>query len=100
MLEPPENIMEKKTRKKQNDEYMNFFNGMKLFTGTGAVNRSGEYRPRENTLGHPSAEAGEQSNLHNPRKQRKNPATAGSGERVREGKWRRGWVWNPTFSTT
>ena len=32
---------------------------------------------------------------HNPRKQRKNPAAAGSEERFREGKWRRGWDSNP-----
>jgi hypothetical protein len=32
---------------------------------------------------------------HNPRKQRKNPAAAGSGERFREGKWRRRRDSNP-----
>ena len=34
-------------------------------------------------------EAGVQLGSHNPRKQRKNPAGAGSGERFRGGKWRR-----------
>jgi len=60
--------------------------------------RSGEYRPRETASGPPSAGAGAQPLPHNPRKQRKNPAAAGSGERFREGKWRRGWDWGPTFS--
>ena len=34
-------------------------------------------------------QGGVQPHPHNPRKQRKNPAAAGSGERFREGKWRR-----------
>jgi len=37
----------------------------------------------------PGAGAGAQPNPHNPRKQQKNPAMAGSGERFRGGKWRR-----------
>jgi hypothetical protein len=35
-------------------------------------------------------DASAQPHPHNPRKQRKNPAAAGSGERFREGKWRSG----------
>jgi hypothetical protein len=35
---------------------------------------------------------GEQRLAHNPQKQRKNPAAAGSGERFRGVKWRRGWA--------
>jgi hypothetical protein len=38
----------------------------------------------------PSPSAGPQPHPHNPRKQRKYPAAAGSGERFRKGKWRRG----------
>ena len=53
-----------------------------------AVNRSGEYRPGETASGPPSAGASVQPHPHNPRKQRKNPAAAGSGERLRGGKWR------------
>lgn len=36
---------------------------------------------------------------HKPRKQRKNPVAIGSGERFREGKWRRGLLMRPTLST-
>jgi hypothetical protein len=56
----------------------------------GAVIRSGEYRPRENASSPLGARAGAQPLPHNPRKQRRNPAAAGSGERFRGGKWRRG----------
>ena len=52
-------------------------------------NRSGEYRASENAIESFGAEAGEQVDPHNPRKQRKNPAAAGSGETFRGGKWRR-----------
>ena len=37
---------------------------------------------------------------HNPRKQRENPAVAGSGERFRRGKWRRRWDSNPRGALT
>lgn len=57
-----------------------------------AVIRSREYRPSETASGPPCAEAGAQPLPHNPRKQRKNPAAAGPGERLREAKWRRGWA--------
>ena len=57
-------------------------------TRPGAVNRSGEYRPGETAFSPPSARASVQPLPHNPRKQRKNPTAAGSGERFREGKWR------------
>jgi len=63
-----------------------------------AGNRSGEYRPGENASAPPCAEASAQPFPHNPRKQRKNPAAAGSGERVREGKWRRERDCGRTFS--
>ena len=43
----------------------------------------------------PAPEASAQPRPHNPRKQRKNPAAAGSGERFREGKWRRERDSNP-----
>lgn len=65
---------------------------------SGAGNRSGECRPRENAFGRPDAEVSEQPNPHNPRKQRKNPATAGSGERLSDGKWRRERDCGRTFS--
>jgi len=64
----------------------------------GAVIRSREYRPGETAFGPPTAEVGAQPLPHNPRKQRKNPAAAGWGERLRGGEWRIGWVWDPTFS--
>lgn len=57
--------------------------------------RSGEYRLGETASGPPGAGAGAQPLPHNPRKQRKNPAAAGSGERFRGGKWRRRWDSNP-----
>ena len=36
----------------------------------------------------------------NLRKQRKNQVAAGSGERFRKGKWRRGWDSNPRYAFT
>ena len=60
-----------------------------------AVIRSGEYRPRETASGPRGGRASAQPHPHNPRKQRKNPASAGSGEHFREGKWRRRWDSNP-----
>ena len=59
--------------------------------------RSGECRPRETGSGAPGAGASAQPHLHNPRKQRKNPAAAKSGERFRKGKWRRERDSNPRF---
>jgi hypothetical protein len=64
----------------------------------GAVMRSGEYRPGETTSGPPGYWAGAQPLPHNPRKQRKNPAGAGSGEGFCRGKWRREWDRGRTFS--
>ena len=55
----------------------------------GAVMRSGEYRRGETAFSLPGVSASAQPLPHNPRKQRKNPAAAGSGERFRRGKWRR-----------
>ena len=55
----------------------------------GEVNRSGEYRPREKTSGSASAKAGEQPNPHNPLKERKNLASARSGETFLKGKWQK-----------
>ena len=63
----------------------------------GAVNRSGEYRSRENAFGLLCVEDGEQPLPHNPRKQRKNPAGAGSGERFGKCEWRSGRDWERTF---
>ncbi len=60
-----------------------------------AVIRSGEYRPSETASGPPGSRGSAQPLPHNPRKQRKNPATAGSGERFRGGKWRSGRDSNP-----
>ena len=57
--------------------------------------RSGEYRLRETASGPPSAGASAQPLPHNPRKQRENPAAAGSGERFHKGKWRRRRDSNP-----
>ena len=57
-----------------------------------AGNRSGEYRPGENASAPPCAEASAQPYPHNPRR---NPAVTGSGERFREGKWRKRWDSNP-----
>ncbi len=57
--------------------------------------RSREYRARETASRPPGAAASAQPLPHNPRKQRKNPATAGSGERFRKGKWRRRRDSNP-----
>ena len=54
----------------------------------GAVLRSGEYRPRETAPVPHGAGASAQPHPHNPRKQQKDPAAAGSGERFRGGKWR------------
>ena len=59
---------------------------------------SGEYRPLETASGHPGAGTSAQPHSYNPRKQRKNPAEAGSGERVRKGKWRRERDCRRTFS--
>ncbi|SDZ58095.1 hypothetical protein SAMN05444004_1251 [Jannaschia faecimaris] len=55
-------------------------------------------QPGENVCTPFGAWAGYQPNPHNPRKQRKNPAAAGSGEAFLEGKWRRGRDWDRTFS--
>src|SRR5690606_1044914 len=63
-----------------------------------AVERSGEYRASENHSGCCSEGASAKLTAHNPRKQRENPATAGSGERFRGGKWRRGRDSNPRDS--
>ena len=60
-----------------------------------AVERSGEYRASENHSGACSEDASAKPTAHNPRKQRKNPAAAGWGERFREGKWRSGRDSNP-----
>ncbi len=57
--------------------------------------RSGENRPLESAFGPPDATASAQPLPHNPRKQRKNPAAAGSRERFRWGKWRRRRDSNP-----
>lgn len=76
------------------------FSLLQKFTETGAVHSSGEYRPWETASGPPCAEASAQPLPHNPRKQRKNPAVAGSGERFRRGKWRREGDCHPTFSTS
>src|SRR5690606_4613692 len=57
--------------------------------------RSGEYQPRETASGPPGSRGSAQPLPHNPRKQRKNPAAAGSGDSFREGKWRRGRDSNP-----
>jgi len=51
--------------------------------------RSGEYSPWETASEPLGPVAGAQPHPHNPRKQRENPAAAGSGERLRGGKWRR-----------
>ena len=59
------------------------------------VERSGEYRALENHSGCCSEDASAKSTAHNPRKQRENPAAAGSGERFLEGKWRRRRDSNP-----
>ena len=64
----------------------------------GAVIRFREYRPGENASWPPGTGTSAQPLPHKPRKQRKNPAAAGSGEQFRKGKWRRGWTWYPTFS--
>jgi hypothetical protein len=52
---------------------------------------------RESNFWAKSRRCGVQPFPHNPRKQRKNPAAAGSGERFRGGKWRRDWAPHPTF---
>ncbi|WP_323042954.1 hypothetical protein [Gemmobacter sp.] len=56
--------------------------------GSGAYASSSEV-VRETASEPPSPGGGAQPLPHNPRKQRKNPAVAGSGGRFREGKWRR-----------
>lgn len=61
----------------------------------GAVIRSGEYRPSETASRPLGAGPGAQPHPHNPRKQRENPAAAGSGECFLKGKWRTGWDSNP-----
>lgn len=68
---------------------------LRSYSQIGAVIRSREYRLRKTAFGPLTAEAGAQPNPHNPRKQRKNPAEAGSGERVRYDKWRRERDSNP-----
>ena len=73
------------------------FSLLQKFTETGAVHSSGEFRPWETASGPPGAGASAQPFPHNPRKQRKNPAAAGWGERFREGKWRMGWDSNPRW---
>ncbi len=72
-----------------------YFKGLQPIHQIHAVMRSGEYRPRETASGPPRARAGAQPHPHNPRKQRTNPGAAGSGERFRGGKWRRGRDSNP-----
>jgi hypothetical protein len=59
-------------------------------TGSTQNRRSREVRRRPACAG-----ASAQPVTHNPRKQRKNPAAAGSGERFREAKWRRRRDSNP-----
>ena len=71
------------------------YSGLQAIHQIGAVMRYGEYRPEETTSVPPGAGASAQPLRNNPRKQRKNPAAAGSGERFRGGKWRRGWDSNP-----
>ena len=74
------------------------FNRLKTIHQIGAVMRSGENWPLETTSGPLGAGASAQLIPHNSRKQQKNPAAAGSGERFREGKWRRERDPSPTFS--
>ena len=64
------------------------FNRLRALHRMRAVERSGEYRASENHSGACSEDASAKPTAHNPRKQRKNPAAAGWGERFREGKWR------------
>src|SRR6056297_840724 len=61
----------------------------------GAVKRSGETGNIETPDPALLGSAGSEPSPHNPRKQRKNPAAAGSGERFRGGKWRTGRDSNP-----
>ena len=72
-----------------------FFNWLRALHRMRAVERSGECRAQENVSGCCGEDAGAKPLQHNPRKQRKNPAAAGSGERFREGKWRRRRDSNP-----
>ena len=69
-------------------ENRNIANDLQAEHQIGAVMRSREYRPAENALGHLRTGASAQPLPHNPRKQRKNPAAAGSGETFLKGKWR------------
>ena len=69
--------------------FISVFKPLRALHQTCAVESSGEYRLRETASEPPGPEASAQPLPHNPRKQRKNPAAAGSGERFREGKWRR-----------
>ena len=57
--------------------------------------RSGEFRLGETNSGRPAACSSAQPVLHNPRKQGRNHAGAGSGERFCWGKWRRRRDSNP-----
>src|SRR5690606_34624221 len=75
--------------------FLRFYKNLREIHQIRAVMRSREYRPGETASGPPGTEAGAQPLLHNPRKQRKNPAAAGSGERFRGGKWRRERDSNP-----
>ena len=65
------------------------FNALRKIHRTRAGNRSRECRPRENTYSPFGARASAQPLPHNPRKQRKYPAAAGSGDCFRLGKWHR-----------
>ena len=72
-----------------------FFNWLRALHRMRAVERSGECRAQENVSGCCGEDAGAKLLQHNPRKQRKNPAAAGSGERFLKGKWRSGRDSNP-----
>ena len=76
-------------------KYPYVFRRLRALHRIGAVERSGEYRHRETASRPACAGASAQPVTHNPRKQRKNPAAAGSGERFREAKWRRRRDSNP-----
>ena len=60
-----------------------------------AVERSGECRAQENVSACYGEDVGAKPHPHNPRKQRRNPAGAGSGEHFRRCKWRRRRDSNP-----
>ena len=69
-----------------------------LCTEVPAVKSLGENRHGENTFSRLFAVPGGKPHPRNLRKQRKNPAAAGSGDAFREGKWRRGRDSNPRDS--